>query len=161
MGPLISAQQRGAVLGAVEQAEHEGARLRTGGRAPDDLDPSGFFVAPTVFDEVDPGSALAQEEVFGPVLAVIDVADEAEALAVADGTRYGLAAGVWTSDLARAHRVASALRCGQVFVNTYGAGTGIELPFGGTKHSGFGREKGVEGYLAYTQTKNIAIKVGA
>ena len=161
MGPLISAQQRDSVLAAIGAADAAGARLLTGGATAPDTGTGGFYVSPTVFDRVEPGSALAQEEIFGPVLAVMDFATEDEAVALADGTRFGLIAGLWTRDVSRAHRVARELRCGQVYVNTYGAGTGIELPFGGFKRSGIGREKGVAGYLEYTQVKNICIKVGA
>jgi aldehyde dehydrogenase (NAD+) len=159
MGPLITEHQQSSVVDAIGAAASGGARLRTGGTDPPDTGTGGFYVAPTVFDEVDPGSALAQEEVFGPVLAVMDFDSEREALEIANGTRFGLIAGLWTRDLGRAHRVARELRCGQVFVNTYGAGTGIELPFGGYKKSGIGREKGIEGYLAYTQVKNVCVKV--
>ncbi|CAB4880695.1 unannotated protein [freshwater metagenome] len=161
MGPLISSVQRDNVLAAIGAACADGARLLTGGTAPLETGAGGYYVAPAVFDGVDPGSALAQEELFGPVLAILDFASEAEAIAIADGTRFGLMAGLWTRDIARGHRVARALRCGQVYVNAYGAGTGIELPFGGFKRSGIGREKGVTGYLEYTQVKNICIKVGA
>jgi len=90
----------------------------------------------------------------------MDFETEEEALALANGTRFGLIAGLWTRDLAKAHRVARELRCGQVYVNTFGAGTGIELPFGGFKNSGIGREKGIAGYLEYSQIKNICVKVG-
>ena len=161
MGPLITEHQRSSVLGAIAAATEGGARLRTGGTDKPETATGGFYVEPTVFDEVDPSSPLAQEEVFGPVLAVMDFASEQEALELANGTRFGLIAGLWTRDLGRAHRVARELRCGQVFVNTYGAGTGIELPFGGYKKSGIGREKGIAGYLEYTQLKNVCIKVDA
>jgi aldehyde dehydrogenase (NAD+) len=161
MGPLISARQQAGVLAAITTATDQGARLLTGGLDVPDTGTQGFYVAPTVFDDVPPDSALAQEEIFGPVLAVFDFDTEAEAVVLANGTRYGLIAGLWTRDVGRAHRVARELRCGQVYVNAFGTGTGIELPFGGYKRSGIGREKGVAGYLAYTQVKNIAIKVGA
>jgi aldehyde dehydrogenase (NAD+) len=159
MGPVITDRQRTNVVGAIETAVSQGARLVTGGAQPPDVDADGFFVSPTVFDRVDPASALAQEEIFGPVLAVIDFDSEAEAVALANGTRFGLMAAVWTRDVSRAHRVARGLQAGQVFVNAYGAGTGIELPFGGFKHSGIGREKGIAGYLEYSQIKNICVKV--
>lgn len=161
MGPLITDHQRSNVLSAIDGATAGGARLRTGGSGASATPAGGFYVEPTVFDEVDPGSSLAQEEVFGPVLAVMDFDSEQKALDIANGTRFGLMAGVWTRDLGRAHRVARELRCGQVYVNTYGAGTGIELPFGGYKKSGIGREKGIAGYLEYTQIKNVCIKVDA
>ena len=159
MGPVISARQRTSVLGAIDTALGAGARLLTGGTERPDVDGEGFFVAPTAFDQVDPGSSLAQEEIFGPVLAVIDFDTEREAVALANGTRFGLMAAVWTGDVSRAHRVARALKAGQVFVNAYGAGTGIELPFGGFKHSGSRREKGIAGYLEYSQIKNVCVKV--
>jgi aldehyde dehydrogenase (NAD+) len=100
------------------------------------------------------------EEIFGPVLAALPFDTEDEALAIANGTRYGLVAGVWTRDGARQLRVARKLRCGQVFINNYGAGGGIELPFGGVKSSGYGREKGFEALLGFTTLKTIAIKHG-
>ena len=103
---------------------------------------------------------LAQEEIFGPVLAAIVFDSEDEMLSIANGTMYGLVAGVWTHDGARQMRVARKLRCGQVFINNYGAGGGIELPFGGVKSSGYGREKGFEALLGFTTLKTIAIKHG-
>jgi aldehyde dehydrogenase (NAD+) len=159
MGPVITDRQRTSVLSAIENAGTDGARLLTGGIERPDVGGDGFFVAPTAFDRVDPASALAQEEIFGPVLAVIDFDSEGEAVALANGTRFGLMAAVWTSDVSRAHRVARSIEAGQVFINTYGAGTGIELPFGGFKNSGNGREKGIAGFLAYSQIKNICVKV--
>jgi len=159
MGPLITEQQRSSVVDAIAAASDQGARLVTGGTDPPPGRDGGYFVAPTVFDEVDPGSTLAQEEIFGPVVAVMGFDSTSDAVELGNNTRFGLVAGLWTRDLSRAHRVARELRCGQVFVNTYSAGTGIELPFGGYKKSGIGREKGIAGYLEYTQVKNICIKV--
>jgi aldehyde dehydrogenase (NAD+) len=159
MGPVITDRQRTSVLTAIETAGSHGARLLTGGSDRPDVGGDGFFVAPTAFDQVDPASPLAQEEIFGPVLAVIDFDSEREAVALANGTRFGLMAAVWTSDVSRAHRVARGIEAGQVFVNAYGAGTGIELPFGGFKNSGNGREKGIAGFLAYSKIKNICVKV--
>jgi aldehyde dehydrogenase (NAD+) len=109
---------------------------------------------------VPPDSRLAREEVFGPVLAVMPFDDEAEAIRLANGTEFGLVAGVWTRDGARQMRLARKLRCGQVFINNYGAGGGVELPFGGVKASGYGREKGFEALLGFTTLKTIAIKHG-
>jgi aldehyde dehydrogenase (NAD+) len=117
----------------------------------------GFYVPPSFFAPVASGCALAQEEVFGPVLVATPFADEAEAVRLANGTAYGLVAGVWTRDAVRAPRVARAMRTGQVFVNCYGAGGGIELPFGGFGRSGHGREKGFEGLLGFTTTRTLVI----
>ena len=103
---------------------------------------------------------LAQEEVFGPVLVAIRVKDEADALRIANGTEFGLVSGIWTSDLGRAMRLARKIRTGQVFVNNYGAGGGVELPFGGMKRSGHGREKGMEALHGFGTLKTIAIKHG-
>jgi aldehyde dehydrogenase (NAD+) len=159
MGPVIDAAQRDKVMAAIDGGRASGAALLTGGGVPSGTDPGGFYVEPTVFDEADPSSALVQEEIFGPVLSTQSFADEAEAIALANGTRFGLMASIWTGDVSRAHRVADRLDCGQVFVNTYSAGTGIEIPFGGFKRSGVGREKGLAGFLEYTQIKNVCVKV--
>jgi aldehyde dehydrogenase (NAD+) len=105
-------------------------------------------------------NALANEEVFGPVLSLMPFEDEADAVALANGTPYGLVAGVWTRDAKRSIRVARAMRCGQVFVNGYGAGGGIELPFGGVKKSGHGREKGFEALYEFCASKTIVINHG-
>ncbi len=158
LGPLISAAQRERVQAMVGGAVDSGVgALVHGGQVPDDVDTRGFFYAPTLLDDVDPQADIAQQEVFGPVLVATTFADEDEAVALANGTDYGLIAAVWTRDVGRAHRVASAMKAGQVFVNTYGAGGGVELPFGGVKKSGHGREKGIEGLLSYTQVKSVVI----
>jgi aldehyde dehydrogenase (NAD+)/betaine-aldehyde dehydrogenase len=112
---------------------------------------------PTIIDDVDPLSQIAQEEVFGPVLTVNSFCDENEALSLANGTQYGLLGAVWTSDISRAHRVAAEIEAGQVYVNTYGAGGGVELPFGGFKKSGYGREKGYEALDTFTATKTVVV----
>ncbi len=155
LGPLVSAVHHQRVLGHIRAGQADGARLRYGGDVPR---PRGYFVSPTVFDRVDPAAALAQEEIFGPVLAVFNFADEAEALALANRSRYGLVAGIFTHDLDRALRLARGLRGGQIYVNEYFAG-GEETPFGGTKLSGFGREKGLAALGHYTQLKNVAIRI--
>lgn len=154
--PVISAQQRQQVLAMCAQAQSEGARLVTGGEAPSDH--SGFYVQPTVFADVLPTMDLFTQEVFGPVLAISVFDSEEEAWALANGTQYGLVAGVFTQDLTRAMRASRVLRAGQIFVNEWYAG-GIETPFGGLGLSGFGREKGQQALYSYVNTKNVAIRV--
>lgn len=160
MGPLISAQQQTGVLDALDAARTDGATVLTGGELPEDVElRGGFFVAPTVLDGVTQDMGVAREEVFGPVLAVLEVDDEDHAIATANATDFGLVAGVWTSDLARGHRLARRIRAGQIFVNNYGVGGGVELPFGGYKKSGIGREKGLAALREYTQLKNVCVRI--
>jgi aldehyde dehydrogenase (NAD+) len=121
---------------------------------------TGFYQAPVLLRDVPPGHRVAQEEVFGPVLAAMPFRDEAEAAALANGTRFGLVSGVWTADGGRQFRMARRIRSGQVFINNYGAGGGVELPFGGVKSSGYGREKGVEALHGFTVLKTVAIRHG-
>jgi aldehyde dehydrogenase (NAD+) len=160
LGPLISAKQRdrveSLVAGAVDRGE---GTLLHGGGPPDVLAGEGFFYQPTLIDDVDPGSMIAQQEVFGPVLVISTFDTDEEAVQVANGTDYGLIAAVWTANVARAHRMARDVRAGQIYVNTYGAGGGVELPFGGVKKSGHGREKGFEGLLGYTQLKSVVVRL--
>jgi len=159
MGPLISAQQRETVLRYLRLAHDSGLAIAAQGQLAG-VPEGGFYVAPTLVADVPPEHALAQEEIFGPVQVVIPFDDEADALRIANGTPYGLVAGVWTRDGARQLRMARALKCGQVFINNYGAGGGIELPFGGVKHSGHGREKGFEALYGFSTLKTIAIHHG-
>jgi aldehyde dehydrogenase (NAD+) len=125
-----------------------------------DAPAEGFYTKPTLLCDVPPDHALAQEEVFGPVLVATRFEDEVDALRIANGTPYGLVAGVWTRDGGRQLRLARALKVGQVFINNYGAGGGVELPFGGMKGSGFGREKGFEALYGFSALKTIAIRHG-
>ena len=120
----------------------------------------GYYVRPRLFAPTPRDHALAREEVFGPVLALLTFSDEADAVAMANGTDYGLVAGVWSKDGSRALRVARKIRAGQVFVNAYGAGGGIELPFGGMGKSGHGREKGFEGLREFTTLRTLVVKHG-
>ena len=153
LGPLISAGQRERVRSFVEASRPTadikfGGKLLEGGRFG-----KGFFFEPTLIDAVDPASSLGQDEVFGPVLAVSTFKTQDEAIALANGTDYGLVSGVWTSNISTGHRMIQEIVSGQVFVNTYGASGGVEIPFGGFKLSGYGREKGVEGLRGFGQLK--------
>ena len=153
--PVVSAQQLSRVEALTSTARQDGARVAAGGAR---LDRAGYFMAPTILADVDPASRVAQEEIFGPVTCITPFDTEAEAIAAANGTEFGLVAGIFTRDLARSHRVARKLRAGQVFVNEWFAG-GISTPFGGVGKSGFGREKGLEALYNYVRTKNIAISL--
>jgi aldehyde dehydrogenase (NAD+) len=158
IGPLINAQQRARVLAYLEVGLKVPLIAQT--NPPPTVPQGGFFVPATLFGPVDPGHDLAQHEIFGPVQVLIPFKDEAEAIRIANGTPYGLVAAIWTVDGARQMRLARALRAGQVFINDYGAGGGVELPFGGTGHSGHGREKGFEALMGFTRVKTVAAKHG-
>lgn len=155
MGPMISEGQCQRAAGMVSDAERDGARAATGGRR---MNRPGYFLEPTVLTGVTPDMTIAHDEIFGPVLSVLKFRTEEEAIRIANGTPYGLVAGVFTSDIDRAMRATRGLRAGQVFVNEWYAG-GVETPFGGFGKSGYGREKGREALLNYVQTKNVAIKL--
>jgi aldehyde dehydrogenase (NAD+) len=158
IGPVISARQREMVQGYLDLVRDSGLHIAAQAPLPATLPHGGCWVAPTLVADVNPGHRIAQEEIFGPVQAVIPFEGEREALAIANGTPFGLVAGVWTRDGSRALRMARKLQCGQVFVNNYGAGGGIELPFGGVKHSGHGREKGFEALYGFSVLKTVAVK---
>ena len=159
MGPIISSKQRETIENYVSVGRNEGATVAAGGKRPADPALSGgYYYEPTLLDAVSPDMRIAQEEIFGPVLAIIGFDDLEEAAAIANRSQYGLVAGIWTRDINKAMALASRIKAGQVYVNTYGAGGGVELPFGGYKKSGYGREKGLESLASYTQVKNVCIK---
>jgi len=155
VGPLVSADQLEKVTGYLDAGRESLGEPVVGGHA---IDRNGYFVEPTIFDDVDHDSRLAQEEIFGPVLTVTSFADEREAIDLANDVEYGLVAGVFTSDLGRAHRFAREVEAGQIYINEWFAG-GVETPFGGRKNSGFGREKGLEAIESYTTTKNVCARI--
>jgi len=160
LGPVISARQRARVEGFCDRAEADGVTLAASGEISAEAPEGGFYVRPRLFAPTPRDHALAREEVFGPVLALLTFRGEADAVAMANGTDYGLVAGVWSKDGSRALRVARKIRAGQVFVNAYGAGGGIELPFGGMGKSGHGREKGFEGLREFTTLRTLVVKHG-
>lgn len=162
IGALVSLRQRDRVEGYVTIGREEGANVEYGGGRPNDPRlADGAFFEPTLLTGVEPDMRVAQEEIFGPVLSMIDFDDgDLEAAAsIANGTPYGLSAGVWSRDIDKCLKLASEVRAGQVYVNNYGAGGGVELPAGGFGKSGIGREKGVEGILAFTNVKNVCVAI--
>ena len=160
LGPMISKRQQEIVKGYLNIAADDGLEMLAQGRYADDLPEGGAYILPTLFGNVAPEHRLAQEEIFGPVQVIIPFDDEADAVRIANGTDFGLVAGVWTENGGRQLRMAKKLRVGQVFINNYGAGGGVELPFGGVRGSGHGREKGFEALYGFSVTKTVAIKHG-
>jgi aldehyde dehydrogenase (NAD+) len=158
LGSMINPAQKAKVENYIGSAEAAGMEIVARGSVHAGAPVGGFYVAPVLFGSVDPSATIAQEEIFGPVLTLFAFGDEQEAVKLANQTEYGLVAGVWTRDGARQHRVAKRVRAGQVYVNAYGAGGGIELPFGGFKKSGHGREKGFEALYDMSATKTIVFR---
>ena len=157
-GPLIRQTQLQRVKGFLDEAQRDGLKIAAQGQVVKEAPKDGFYQVPTLIRDVPPTHRLAQEEVFGPVVAIMPFDDEAQAVALANGTEFGLVSSIWTRDGARQMRLARQMRSGQVFINNYGAGGGIELPFGGVKASGHGREKGFEALYSFTVLKTISIK---
>jgi len=159
VGPISTQAQYERIKNYFEIARQEGAVAVVGGEVKKDAAwGNGWFIPPTVYVNVRNDMRIAREEIFGPVLVVIPFEDEAQAVSIANDSEYGLAAGIWTQSLSRAHRVAAAIQAGQIYVNEYLAG-GVETPLGGYKSSGYGREKGIEALHHYTQLKCVTIKL--
>ncbi|MDG1458274.1 MAG: betaine-aldehyde dehydrogenase [Pseudoprimorskyibacter sp.] len=156
-GPLVSARQMDIVQGFVAQGVKEGARLVCGG---DRIDQPGFWMRPAVFDNVTDDMTIARDEIFGPVLSVLEFEDEADVIARANATEFGLAAGVFTRDISRAHRVIAQLKAGSCFINSYNDAP-VEAPFGGSKQSGVGRENSKAAIEHYSQLKSVYVRMGA
>jgi acyl-CoA reductase-like NAD-dependent aldehyde dehydrogenase len=157
LGAIVDAQQMQRVLGYIAAGQQDGARLALGGSQVR-TDTGGCYVEPTVFDGVRTNMRIAREEIFGPVLATITFRDEAEAIAIANDTNYGLAAAVWTNDLNTAHRMSRAIRAGMVYVNCYDADD-ITVPFGGFRQSGMGRDKSLHAFDKFTELKTTWIEL--
>jgi len=158
LGAIVSKEQMETVLSYIDAGKGEGAKLVAGGERADIGTGKGYFVKPTIFDDVDPNMRIAREEIFGPVLATIRFKDAEDAVAKGNATVYGLAAAVWTRDVSKAHRIARAIKAGTVWVNTYNL-YDPALPFGGFKESGFGRDQGKDALEKYTQTKSVWVNL--
>ncbi|APY13334.1 betaine-aldehyde dehydrogenase [Brucella sp. 10RB9214] len=160
MGPLISAAQRDKVLSYIKKGKAEGATLACGGGVPklQGFD-KGFFIEPTVFTDVTDTMTIAREEIFGPVMSVLEFSDEDEVIARANDSEFGLAAGVFTADLSRGHRVIGQIKAGTCWINAYNL-TPVEVPFGGYKQSGIGRENGIAALAHYSQIKTVYVEMG-
>ena len=158
LGAIVSKEQMDTVLSYIEAGKSEGAKLVAGGERADIGTGKGYFVKPTIFDDVDEHHRIAREEIFGPVLATLRFKDADEAIRKGNATVYGLAAAVWTRDISKAHRIARAIKAGTVWVNTYNL-YDPALPFGGFKESGFGRDQGRDALDKYTQTKSVWVNL--
>lgn len=154
VGPLISKKQKEIVDGYILKGIQNGMAVAAQGKIV--TDEGGYYVRPTLFKDVNRDARLAREEIFGPVQVVIPFDTESEAIEIANSTDFGLVTGVWTSDGGRQMRMAKAIKAGQIFINNYGAGGGVELPFGGVRKSGFGREKGFEALYGFSVLKTVA-----
>ncbi len=156
LGPMVSGAQRDKVFSYIEKGKSEGARLVTGGGIPNAVSADGTYIQPTVFADVTDDMTIAREEIFGPVMCVLDFDDEAEVVARANATEFGLSAGVFTTDITRAHRVVDQLEAGTLWINTYNL-CPVEIPFGGSKQSGFGRENSVAALNHYSELKTVYV----
>jgi aldehyde dehydrogenase (NAD+) len=160
IGPILNKRQYDQIMNRIEEAKSLGVIISGGKAVSIEGSKGGFYIEPTIIDGLSHSCSLAQEEIFGPILSVFTFKDTEDAIRLANGTDYGLVAGIWTQNIDIAHYVASKVKSGQVFINNYGAAGGIQMPFGGYKKSGIGREKGFVALRNYTQIKNIAIKFG-
>jgi betaine-aldehyde dehydrogenase len=159
MGPVINRAQQEKILSYIEKGKAEGATLVTGGAIPNSVSSAGCYIQPTVFADVTDTMTIAREEIFGPVMCVLDFDHEDEVIARANGTEFGLSAGVFTRDFARAHRVVDQLEAGTLWINTYNL-CPVEIPFGGVKSSGFGRENSLAAIHHYSEIKTVYVAMG-
>src|SRR5699024_8344363 len=159
IGPVISEEQLNKILSYLEKGKEEGAKIIYGGdRVNSGSLKNGYFIEPTIFSDVTNEMTIAKEEIFGPVLSIIPFDTEEEAILISNDTKFGLAAGIWSENVKQTHRVAKQLQAGNVYINDY-PGTNVDVPFGGYKNSGIGRDRGVESILGYTQLKSVLVKM--